>query len=269
MRLAMEGLTSSNQGEQLIDRATLPPPPFDTQLADYSAHRVLIIDRDSESSQALRSRLTQAGFCATSVSSSEEAHEAIGRENPHLVMLDWDLPGSVTTDLVGRVRVMRRNSADRTPRLIAFSEFAGEQHVISGLEFGLDDYVVKPFSFREVVARVRAVLRPLRCVREEHDYLEFHCIRMDVSEARVTVRDCTVSLRALEFRLLEFLMRQPERAFYREQMLQRVWVTNPRPEIRAVDVTVQRIRRALAPHGCDVFLQTIRGVGYRISAGSK
>jgi two-component system, OmpR family, phosphate regulon response regulator PhoB len=264
----MEGLIS-NRTEYPADPSNVAPQLLQTRSDGYNSYRVLIIDQDTDAVQALGIKLAQAGFTVTSVGSSEDVQDALERDNPHLVMLDWDLPGSITTDLVGRVRLVRRNSTDRTPRLIALSAFSGEQHVASGLEFGLDDYVVKPFSFREVVARVRAVLRPLKTERDEHDYLEFHCIRMDVSEARVTVRDRSVTLRGMEFRLLEFLMRQPERAFYREQMLQRVWGNHVRPDIRTVDVTVQRIRRALAPHGCDAYLQTIRGVGYRISAGSK
>ncbi len=227
--------------------------------------RILIIEQDSQMREPLQSKLAQAGFTVTTLKHGEDAAAAVDRERPHLVMLDWDLPGVVAMDVL---RQVRRDKASRTPRLIALSTICGEQQVVAGLELGLDDYVAKPFSAREVVSRVRAVLRPFTTIRDEALYLEFHRLQMDAGERRVTVRDRVVSLRAMEFRLLEFLMRHPERAFHREHLLQQVWGNDSRAEIRAVDVTVQRIRRALLPHDCDAYLQTIRAVGYRLSAVS-
>jgi two-component system phosphate regulon response regulator PhoB len=226
-------------------------------------HRILIVDRDSKTTEPLHLKLAQAGFSVTTLNSGEDAATEIDRSHPHLVVLDWDLPGFITMDLL---RHVRRATGSRTPRLMALSNFSAEQQVVNGLELGLDDYVVKPFSVREVVARVRAVLRSFTTAKDDSDYLEFHRLRMDVSEGRVTVLDRTVSLRSMEFRLLEFMMRHAERAFQREHLLQRVWGHDCRAEVRAVDVTIQRIRHALAPHGCEGYVQTIRGVGYRMSA---
>lgn len=226
-------------------------------------HRILIIDRDSKTTEPLRVKLAQAGFSVAILNGEEDAATEIDRSQPHLVMLDWDLPGFITMDLL---RHVRRNGGSKTPRLMALSNFSAEQQVVTGLELGLDDYVVKPFSVREVVARVRAVLRSFTTARDDSEYIEFHRLRMDVGEGRVTVLDRIVSLRSMEFRLLEFMMRHAERAFQREHLLQRVWGHDCRAEIRAVDVTIQRIRHALAPHGCEGYVQTIRGVGYRISA---
>jgi len=225
-------------------------------------HRVLIVDPDSASFQALHGKLSQAGFSVTLHQRSEDALAAIEREQPHLVMLDWDLPGVIAVQVVRHVRGC---SSHRETRVIALSTLGDEQHVVSGFEFGIDDYVVKPFSTAEVVARVRAMLRSLHSAAHEMDFLEFGMIRMDASEGRVTVQDRSIGLRSMEFRLLEFLMRHPERACRREQLLERVWGHDCTADPRAVDVTVQRIRRALAPHDCDGYLQTIRGVGYRLS----
>jgi two-component system phosphate regulon response regulator PhoB len=261
----MEGLLT-NYTERSADPANIPPPMLSARSDNISAHRILIIEADVHSAQTLQTNLTQAGFAVTAINRGEEGQAAIDRTNPHLIMLDWDLPGVITTELV---RHVRRPSADRTQRLMALSTFAGEQQIVSGLELGLDDYVVKPFSAREVVARVRALLRPLGGDREDRDHLEFHRLRMDTKEVRVTVRDRAVSLRAAEFRLLEFLLRHPERAFQREHLLERVWGRDCPTEVRAVDVTIQRIRKALEPHGCGDYVQTVRGVGYRISAGAK
>jgi len=137
--------------------------------------------------------------------------------------------------------------------------------VVSALELGLDGYVIRPFAVGELMARVHAMLRPLEADQRNVDYLEFHRLFMDLTEGRVSVQRSNVVLRAKEFALLECLMRHPERAFNRSQLLGRVWAHNCRAEARAVDVTIQRIRKALAPHGCDRYLQTVRGFGYRIS----
>jgi two-component system phosphate regulon response regulator PhoB len=225
--------------------------------------RVLIVEQDTESVAALQNKLSQAGFKVTTLVRGEDARVAVDRDHPHLVMIDWDLPAMIAVDLL---RHIRRDTGSRAPRLIALSSFAGEQHVVSSFEFGVDDYVVKPFSVPEVVARVRAVLRPMRPAKEEMTSLEFRELHMDASEGRLTIMDTTITLRNMEFQLLQFLIRRPERAYTRETLLQHVWGNNCRAGMRAVDVTVQRIRRALAPYGCGEYLQTIRGVGYRLSA---
>jgi two-component system phosphate regulon response regulator PhoB len=260
----MEGSIIS-QAEAKSDQ--IPSVPQDYRPSPYcngkESLRILIIEQDSEMREPLQAKLAQAGFSVITLKLGEDAATVIDRDQPHLVMLDWDLPGVVALDLL---RHIRRDKGSKAPRLIALSMLSGEQQVVAGLELGLDDYVAKPFSAREVVSRVRALLRPFTTDRDDDGYLEFHCLRMDASEGRVTVRDRTVSLRAMEFRLLEFLMRHPERAFQRERLLQLVWGHDSRAEMRAVDVTVQRIRRALLPHACDAYLQTIRAVGYRLSA---
>jgi two-component system phosphate regulon response regulator PhoB len=259
----VEGLTI-NHTDSIAESspASLPgcerPPAIGRQ-----GHRIVVVERDAESMQNLSGTLAMSGFAVTACNVGEDALATIDRERPHLVIVDWDLPGVITMDLL---RHVRRHAGSKPPRLIALSTFAGEQQVVAGLELGLDDYVVKPFSAREVISRIRAVLRPFEVELHVSEYVEFKRLRMDASEGRVTVRDRTVSLRGMEFRLLEFLMRHPERAFQREHLLQRVWGHDCRADPRAVDVTIQRIRQALTPHACQHYLQTVRGVGYRISA---
>ena len=260
----MEGLRII-QPDHVAGPSNLPMGASEAHSECGRAHRILIIDRDSESIQALQIRLAQAGFVVATLHPGDDARVTMDRDSPDLIMLDWDLPGVYTMELV---RHARRPTASRAMRLVALSTFAGEHHVVAGLEMGLDDYVIKPFSVREVVARVRALLRPLSATHEDRDYLEFHRLRLEPNEGRVTVRDRTVSLRATEFRLLEFLLRHPERAFRREHLLERVWGRACAADARAVDVTIQRIRKALEPHDCHGYLQTIRGVGYRISANT-
>jgi two-component system, OmpR family, phosphate regulon response regulator PhoB len=225
--------------------------------------RVMIIDREPQAMQPLHGRLTEAGFEVSVPDGFEDACAALERERPQLVMVDWDLPSVITTHLLSWVR---RPSLEGPPRLIALSSFTGEQHVVSAFEQGLDDYIVKPFSVAEVVARAQAVVRSLRTPQPSLDQLEFGPLSFDISGNRVTARNRPVSLRTMELRLLGFLMRHPERAFIREALLERVWGPESRVGLRAVNVTVQRIRRALAPHGCRQYLQTVRGVGYVLSA---
>lgn len=255
-----EGLTINQADGISISPGSVPLP--EEPPSNPYAQRILIIDRDTDGIGPVKNRLVHAGFKVDQVSRGEDALAAMDREPPHLVMLDWDMPGVITMELVRHVR--RRGSHDGA-RLIALSSFAGEQHVVSGLELGVDDYVIRPFSVPEMLARVRALLRSTRPNLNADSYLEFGVLRMDANDARVTALDRTVSLRSMEFRLLEFLIRHPERAFNRETLLNQVWGRDCPADARAVDVTVQRVRRALEPHGCEGYVQTIRGMGYRLS----
>lgn len=238
--------------------------PSESARAAAAERRVLIVEHDVESVTALQVQLSLAGFKVSTSNRGEDPRVAVDRDHPHVIMIDWDLPTVIAVNLL---RHVQRDTMSRGPRLIALSSFAGEQHVVSGFELGVDDYVVKPFSVPEVVARVRAVLRPMYACRDEAVYLEFHELQMDAGEGRVTIHGKTLTLRHIEFQLLQFLMRRPERAHSREALLLQVWGSECRAGIRAVDVTIQRLRKALAPHGCGEYLQTVRGVGYRLSAG--
>jgi two-component system, OmpR family, phosphate regulon response regulator PhoB len=232
--------------------------------AGGGAKRIMIIDGDRQVCDLLQSRLTDAGFSVSVLAQGEDAEAAIGREDPHLVMLDLDLPGVITMALMRHVT--QRASRDRKPRLMALSAYAGERRVVDGLEQGLDDYVVKPFSVPEVMARVRALLRSIHAPADDRLALEFNGLRLDLMDQRATLAGQRIHVRAAEFRLLEFLMRHPERAYSREQLLGQVWGRDCEVDARAVDVTVQRIRRSLEPHGWSGYVQTVRGVGYRLSA---
>ena len=253
---------------------SVPEEPETQQRASYAPPgplasgeqqpRVLIVERDASSAHALQGKLAQAGFGVTTLFDSDHTISAIERDHPDLVMLDWDLPGVMAIDLIGRIR----RSRSAPPRVIILSMLAGEQQVVTGFESGADDYVVKPYSLLEVVARVRAVLRSCHREREREQsaLLVFQELQINHSEVRVTARGQPVALRGTEYNLLEFLMRNPERVFSRSQLLERVWGRGAQAEPRAIDVTVQRIRKALARVECDHYLQTVRSVGYRISA---
>jgi two-component system phosphate regulon response regulator PhoB len=230
-----------------------------------SGFRVMIIENGSAPERSLQPKLAQAGFAVSTVNHLENPCDAMDRERPDLVMVDWDLPDMVIMNLVRHVRSHAHSAG---PRLIALSSSANEQHIVSGFELGIDDYVVKPFSVVEVVARVRAVLRSSLRHKPQNGYLQFHQLRMDTAQRRFTIQDQTIVLRHMEFVLLEFLMRRPDRAYSREVLLRQVWGADSAVGLRAVDMTVQRVRRALGLCGCGEYLQTVRGVGYRLSAGN-
>ena len=225
--------------------------------------RVLLLDRDAESLSLLRSRLQQAGYGVTALVDSNQALQAVEREQPDLVMLDWDIPGVAPADLVGR---MRRCNGPKGPRVLLMSMLAAEPQILAGFEAGADDYVVKPFSLAEIMARVRALLRSVRNDDVDARVLRFQELQISGHDFRLTIEGKPVALRGSEYRLLEFLVRHPERAFTRTQLLDRVWGRDARAEERAIDVTVQRLRKALARHDCAQYIQTVRGIGYRISS---
>lgn len=235
----------------------------DARARRANSRRVLIVERDPDCMLALQGTLAQAGFSVTTLGRGEDALAAIDRDQPHLVMLDWEYPGVVTANLI---RHIRRDAPTQRALLMALSLDSSEQQIVSGFELGVDDYVVKPYSLAVILARVRAVLRPIRRETDEPEVLQFHQLRMDLSDVRVMIEDHIVSLRPMEFRVLSFLMRHPERVFTRAQMLSRIWARDARADPRAVDVIIQRTRKALACFGCGEYLQTVRAVGYRLSA---
>jgi two-component system phosphate regulon response regulator PhoB len=199
----------------------------------------------------------------TTLLSGEDALEAVSRDRPHLIMLDWEYPGIVAARLIHHIQ---REIPTQRARLMALSLFSGEQHVVAGFEQGIDDYVWRPYSVPVLMARVRAVLRTMHVAIQEPDLLKFQRLRIDLADHRVMVEEHIVPLRPIEFRLLAFLVRNPERVFTREQLLTRVWGRDCEADERAVDVTVQRTRKALACHGGGHYLQTVRAFGYRLSA---
>jgi two-component system phosphate regulon response regulator PhoB len=225
--------------------------------------RILIVEGDAESAVALQARLSQAGFGVTTLAQAEQALATVDQLGPDLVMLDWDLPGVASIDMVGRIR---NGNGGRAPRVIVLSTLAGEQQVLAGFAAGADDYVVKPYSMAELLARVRALLRGCGRDDDEGEVLRFQELQISGHDFRLTVRGKPVALRGSEYRLLEFLVRHPERAFSRAQLLDRVWGRDAEAEERAIDVTVQRLRKTLARHQCAGYIQTVRSVGYRISA---
>jgi two-component system phosphate regulon response regulator PhoB len=226
--------------------------------------QILIVDRDVAAVEPLRQRLGEAGFVVRAITDGAAAIVAVAERPPHLVIIDWNMPGLAALEVIQGVR---RARAPQAVRLIILSALSGEQDVVTGLNLGADDYIAKPFSLREVVARVAVVLRGHR--NDPHQSaLSCDELVLDPSTNRVTARGRLVNLRGVEYRLLEFLMSHPGRTFNRTQLLAQVWGDDSEVDERTVDVNVQRLRKILAESGYEPYVQTVRGFGYRFAAPS-
>lgn len=224
--------------------------------------QILIVDRDVAAVEPLRQKLSEAGFVVRAITDGAAAMAAVSERPPHLVIMDWNMPGLAGLELIQGVR---RARAPKSVRLIILSALAGEQDVVNGLNLGADDYIAKPFSLREAVARVAGLLRsPLH----ERVQAALACddLVLDAATNRVTARGKPVNLRGVEYRLLEFLMSHPGRTFNRSQLLAQVWGGDHDVDERTVDVNVQRLRKILSEPGYEAYIQTVRGFGYRFSS---
>lgn len=222
--------------------------------------RILIVDDEEPVRQMIEFVLTRADFECLHAADVVEARTLMTAQRPDLILLDWMLPG---TSGIEFAFALKKNSATREIPIIMLTAREAEDHKIRGLEAGADDYVTKPFSPRELIARIKAVLR--RGAPDVLGALEFRGLRLDPASHRVTADGMGVELGPTEFRLLRFLMAHPERVYSRGQLLDQVWGEAAYIEERTVDVHVRRLRKALHPHGYDNLIQTVRGTGYRFS----
>jgi two-component system phosphate regulon response regulator PhoB len=231
-------------------------------LATETNKQILIVDRDVAAVEPLRQKLSDAGFVVRAITDGSAAAMSVSERPPHLVIIDWNMPGFTALDLIQGIRSAR---APEIVRLIILSALSGEQNVVAGLNCGADDYIAKPFSLREVVARVFAVLRS-RPRDLQPATLSCDGLVLNSSTNRVTARRQLVNVRGIEYRLLEFLMTNAGRTFNRTQLLAQVWGDDSEVDERTVDVNVQRLRKVLSETGYESYVQTVRGFGYRFAA---
>ncbi|MGN8157294.1 phosphate regulon transcriptional regulator PhoB [Salinisphaera sp. RV14] len=229
-----------------------------------SRKHILVVEDEAPIRDMIRFALERSDFSVAEAPDAQAARLAVAERRPDLVLLDWMLPGVSGMELA---REWRRDELTQNLPIILVTARVDENDRVRGLNLGADDYVTKPFSSSELVARVRAVLRR-SLPGGEDETLELDGLTLDAASQRVSVGDASVRLGPTEYRLLRFFMSNPERVYTREQMLDRVWGQNVYVEERTVDVHIRRLRKALAPHGFDGFIQTVRGSGYRFSSRS-
>ena len=223
--------------------------------------RVLVVEDESAIAELISINLRHAGYEVTIAATADQAQSEVDRVLPDLVVLDWMLPGQSGLALAKRWRSQTRT---RELPVIMLTARAEEADKIAGLDAGADDYLVKPFSTNELLARIRAVLR--RKAPEALDsVVDVAGLRLDPATRRVTREEREVRIGPTEFRLLHFFMTHPERVHSRAQLLDRVWGDHVFIEERTVDVHVKRLREALEPVNCARMIETVRGAGYRLT----
>jgi two-component system phosphate regulon response regulator PhoB len=223
--------------------------------------RVLVVEDEAAIAELISLNLRHAGYEVRVAATADEAQAEIDRVLPELVILDWMLPGQSGLALAKRWRAETRT---KELPVIMLTARADEGDKVAGLDAGADDYLTKPFSTHELMARIRAVLR--RKAPEALDSaVELGPLRLDPSTRRVGRGELDIKIGPTEFRLLHFLMTHPERVHSRAQLLDRVWGDHVFIEERTVDVHVKRLREALAPVACSAMIETVRGAGYRLT----
>jgi two-component system phosphate regulon response regulator PhoB len=223
---------------------------------------ILIVEDEPAIQALILASLKRAGHAAVAAGDAESALLQINSALPDLILLDWMLPGMSGIDLA---RMLRKQERTRKVPIIMLTARGEERDKVRGLESGADDYVTKPFSPRELMARIKAVLRR-GAPQATEDPVRIGGLCLDPATHRITAGDRPVMLGPTEFRLLHFLMTHAERVHSRTQLLDQVWGDHVFVEERTVDVHIRRLRAALESGGHDALIQTVRGSGYRMSA---
>lgn len=234
---------------------------LDTVIDNMKA-KILIVEDESAIREMLGYTLVKEGFSFEEANDVEQARSLIKKEQPDLILLDWMLPGISGVDYARRLR----NDPDtRDIPIIMLTARGGEGDKIRGLETGADDYVTKPFSTKELLARIKAVLRRSTQTTDQ-GAIEVGGLMLDPETYRVAANGEPIEISPTEFRLLHFFITHPERVYSRTQLLDQVWGQNIYVEERTIDVHIRRLRKTLAPYGYDRYIQTVRSVGYRFSS---
>ena len=224
---------------------------------------VLLIEDDAAIRDMLSFSLKQASFACEVAKDAEQGLEWLKNQQPDMILLDWMLPG---IDGIEFIRRLRANEFLASIPVIMLTAKGESEDLVKGLSVGADDYINKPFSPPELIARIKAVLRRTRLDDDgDTQKLQFGELVLDTKSHRVTVKGERIELGPTEFRLLHFFMKNPERAYNRSQLLDFVWGDTVYIEERTVDVHIRRLRKALEETGHDGLIQTVRGVGYRFS----
>ncbi|TFW73447.1 phosphate regulon transcriptional regulatory protein PhoB [Methylotenera oryzisoli] len=223
---------------------------------------ILVIEDEPAIQELLALNITQAGHNAIRALSGEIALDLMRETVPDLILLDWMLPGMNGLELA---RKLKSDTYTKNIPIIMLTARGEEYDKVRGLEVGADDYVTKPFSPRELNARIKAVLRR-RAPQMTDDPIELNGLRLDPTTHRVTGNQKTIDLGPTEFRLLHFFMTNAERVHTRSQLLDKVWGDRVFVEDRTVDVHIRRLRNALSASGHEDLIQTVRGAGYRLSS---
>jgi two-component system phosphate regulon response regulator PhoB len=227
-----------------------------------SAKQILVVEDERPIREMIAFGLRRAGFEVREAADARSGRAEVANKLPDLLLVDWMLPDTSGLEFT---RALKRDRETRELPIIMLTARAEEGDKVAGLEGGADDYITKPFSPRELLARINAVLRRAMPA-EGAERIDIDGLVLDQSSQRVSAGERTVALGPTEYRMLAFFMTHPERVYTREQLLDRVWGGNVYVEERTIDVHIRRLRKALEDFGYDRLIQTVRGSGYRFSA---
>ncbi|OIQ25716.1 phosphate regulon transcriptional regulator PhoB [uncultured Vibrio sp.] len=225
------------------------------------SRRILVVEDEAPIREMLCFVLEQKGYQAVEAEDYDTAVDKLGEPYPDLVLLDWMLPGGSGINFI---KHMKREELTRNIPVVMLTARGEEEDKVRGLEVGADDYITKPFSPKELVARLKAVIRRVTPTALE-DVIDVQGLKLDPVSHRVMADDAPLDMGPTEFKMLHFFMTHQERVYSREQLLNNVWGTNVYVEDRTVDVHIRRLRKALENAGHDKLIQTVRGAGYRFS----
>jgi two-component system phosphate regulon response regulator PhoB len=223
---------------------------------------ILIVEDEAAIREMIGFVMRRSGYELTEAANGQQAQLRVAEKVPDVILMDWMLPDVSGVELVRR---LKREELTRDVPIIMLTARGGEDDKVYGLDSGADDYVTKPFSPKELLARIRAVLRRHEGDRED-EVVRARDLELNVGSQRISVSGHEISMGPTEFRLLKFFMMHPDRVYSRTQLLDYVWGRNTYVEDRTVDVHILRLRKLLKPYRCDSMIQTVRGSGYRFSA---
>ena len=225
------------------------------------SRQILVVEDEAAIREMITFVLEQNGFNTIEACDIDQALTKVQEPYPDLILLDWMLPGGTGVSLAKK---LKQNEYTRNIPVIMLTARSDEDDKVRGFEAGVDDFVTKPFSPKELIARIKAVIRRASPTSLKES-VEFQGLKLDPTAHRVAINGNSLDLGPTEFRLLHFFMTHTERVYSREQLLDNVWGTNIYVEDRTVDVHIRRLRKAISGAGHDDFIQTVRGAGYRFS----
>lgn len=223
---------------------------------------ILLVEDEKPIRSMLEFALSKEGYNTVEAGTIKQAQDALLADRPDLILMDWMLPDASGVQLV---EDLKKTPDTKEIPIIMLTANSGEEHKVRGLNAGADDYITKPFSPRELIARIHAVLRRSRLEANEAEILKVKNLKIDKACHRASVEGTDIELGPTEFRLLVFLIEHPERVYSRDSLLNQVWGRSSYVEERTVDVHILRLRRALSPWKYDKCIQTVRSIGYRFS----
>lgn len=241
---------------QLANQAHKPYP------SDMSKRQILIVEDEKPIRDMVYFALESDGYEIIEAADGKQATEKLAQNNPDLILMDWMLPDVSGLELVRRIK---RDEVTNEIPIIMLTAKTEERNKVEGLDSGADDYITKPFSVKELAARIRAVLRRVEADIDANR-LSYGSLVLDIDAHQVLIGDGQMEVGPTEFRLLEFFMTHPDKVYSRAQLLDFVWGRSKFVEERTVDVHILRLRKLLKPYNCHTMIQTVRGYGYRFVA---